>query len=204
MLDSVLLETHVLQDTDPDLPALLAEGFEVVGESWGAELLIDGERDGHGALEGLRARVSALQGAGLHVRALDPRDARDAQAIVSLDAISWADVPSTPATAHAPVSSSEVREWADRGRRAVGAFDGARLVGLCVGTGGDNDFVVVAETHRGRGVGAAVVAAWMLDAIEAGERVFTAGGAAQNAQSLGMIRAVGFHVTERWLSLQRR
>lgn len=199
-LDSVLLETHVLQDTDPDLPDLLGDGFEVVGESWGAELALDGGAASSAALDRLRGFVETARGAGLEIRELD---ARDAAAIEALDAESWADVPTTPATVHTEVSAVDVRDWASRGRRAFGALDGDRLVGLCVGSAGDNDFVVVAPDHRGRGIGVAVVAAWMLGAIEAGERTFSAGGASQNARSLAMIRAVGFRVTERWLSLQR-
>lgn len=199
-LDSVLLETHVLQDTDPDLPALLNDGFEVVGESWGAELALDAGVASSAALGRLREFVEAARRAGLEIRELD---ARDAAAIEALDSESWRDVPTTPATVHSPVSAVDVRDWASRGRRAFGALDGDRLVGLCVGSAGDNDFVVVAPDQRGRGIGVAVVAAWMLGAIEAGERAFSAGGASQNARSLAMIRAVGFRVTERWLSLQR-
>ncbi|KRF32770.1 GNAT family N-acetyltransferase [Yonghaparkia sp. Soil809] len=196
----MLLETHVLQDTDPDLPGLLGDGFEVVGESWGAELEIDGGADTAALLERLRGFVASARGSGLELRELAPRDA---PAIEALDAESWADVPTTPATVHAPVSAADVHDWARRGRRAFGALDGDRLVGVCVGSAGDNDFVVVAPDQRDRGIGAAVVAAWMLGAIAAGERAFSAGGASQNARSLGMIRAVGFRVTERWLSLQR-
>jgi len=44
----------------------------------------------------------------------------------------------------------------------------------------------------------------MLAAIEAGERVLTVGGAAENTRSLALVRSAGFTVTERWLSLQRR
>lgn len=199
-LDSVLLETHVLQDSDPDLPGLLDDGFAVVGESWGAELVLDGGAEAAAALGRLRGFVETARRAGLEIRELD---GRDAAAIEALDAESWADVPTTPATVHTPVNALDVREWASRGRRAFGALEGDLLVGLCVGSAGDNDFVVVAPDQRGRGIGVAVVAAWMLGAIEAGERIFSAGGASQNARSLAMIRAVGFRVTERWLSLQR-
>lgn len=196
----MLLETHVLQDTDPDLDRLLVDGFAVVGESWGAELRLDSVAQVDEAVDALRERVAAAEQAGLAVRELHPADAA---AIAALDAASWADVPSTPATTHSPTTEAEARAWAGRGRRGFGAFDGDRLVGLCVGAGGDNDFIVVAATHRGRGLGAAVVAAWMLAAIEGGERAFTVGGAAENVRSLALVRSVGFRVTERWLSLQR-
>jgi len=190
----------VLQDTDPDLPGLLDDGFAVVGESWGAELSLDTGPESGAALSRLRGFVATAREAGLEIRELG---ADDAPAIAALDAGAWADVPTTPATVHAPVTAADVHDWARRGRRAFGALDGDRLVGLCVGSAGDNDFVVVAPDQRGRGIGVAVVAAWMLGAIEAGERAFSAGGASQNARSLAMIRAVGFRVTERWLSLQR-
>ncbi len=200
-LDFVLLETHVLQDTDPDLPALIAGGFDIVGESWGAELLLADDAAARRAIAALRAHVDAVAAAGLEVRELTPADA---PAIAALDAASWADVPSTPATVHAPTSETEARDWTARGHRGFGAFDRGALVGLCVGSGGDNGYIVVAPTHRGRGVGRAVTAAWMLAAIEAGERALTAGGATENTRSLDLVRTVGFRVTERWLSLQRR
>lgn len=200
-LDFVLLETHVLQDTDPDLPVLIADGFDIVGESWGAELLLHDDAAARQAVAALRAHVEAAIAAGLEVRELVPADA---PAIAALDATSWSDVPSTPATVHAPTTETEAREWAARGHRGFGAFDRGELVGLCVGAGGDNGYIVVAPTHRGRGVGRAVTAAWMLSAIDAGERALTAGGASENTRSLDLVRTVGFEVTERWLSLQRR
>lgn len=200
-LDYVLLETHVLQDTDPDLPALIADGFDVVGESWGAELRVPDDATARHLAAELRAYVDAVIRTGLEIREVLPADA---PAIAALDAASWSDVPSTPATVHAPTTEAEAREWAARGHRGFGAFDRGALVGLCVGAGGDNGYIVVAPSHRGRGVGRAVTAAWMLGAIQAGERSLTAGGAAENSRSLDLVRTVGFRVTERWLSLQRR
>ena len=44
----MLLETHVLQDDDPDLPGLLRAGFVVVGESLGARLRVASGHDGEG------------------------------------------------------------------------------------------------------------------------------------------------------------
>ena len=142
-----------------------------------------------------------LDAVAVEVRELDESDAA---AIVALELASESDFPYTPAMAHRATTADEVREWPARGRRAFGAIASGELVALCVGRGGDNDFVTVARPHRRAGIGTAVVAAWMLAAIEAGESAFTAGGAAQNAGSLGMIRAIGFTVDERWLSLQRR
>lgn len=200
-LDCVLLETRVLQDTDPDLAGLLDEGFEVVGESWGAELRLESGPATAEVVARLRRYVEAARSLGLEVRELD---GRDSAAIVALERATEADFAYTTATAHRATTAAEVRAWAARGRRAFGAFAGGELVGLCVGRGGDNDFTTVARSHRRAGIGKAVVAAWMLAAIESEERAFTAGGAAQNDASLGMIRAIGFTVDERWLSLQRR
>lgn len=197
----MLLETRVLQDSDPDLAGLLAEGFEVVGESWGAALTVDRGSRSAELLALLRRFVDDARSRGVEVRELDESDAA---AIVALELASESDFPYTPATAHRATTADEVREWPARGRRAFGALAGGELVALCVGRGGDNDFVTVARPHRRAGIGTAVVAAWMLAAIEAGESAFTAGGAAQNAGSLGMIRAIGFTIDERWLSLQRR
>jgi ribosomal protein S18 acetylase RimI-like enzyme len=61
----------------------------------------------------------------------------------------------------------------------------------------------VLSTHRGRGIGAAVAAASIVAFAKEGVRVFTAGGAAVNASSLGLVRSMGFHVDEQWRSYER-
>lgn len=196
-LGFVLLETRVLQDNDPDLAGLLASGFTVVGESWGATLRLRSGSD----RERLAGFVEEACAHGLVIRELDHADA---DAIVALERDTTPDYPYTPATAHRAPQLAEVRAWPEQGRRAFGAIDDGALVGVCVARGGDNDFVSVARSHRGMGIGKAVVAAWVIAGIEQGVTEFTAGGAVQNPGSLGMIRALGFVVDERWLSLQRR
>ena len=88
----------------------------------------------------------------------------------------------------------------DSGKRVFGAFDGdivvAVVVGQVVDGMGDNDFASVLSLHRGRRLGAAVAAASVVAFASEGVRVFTAGGAAVNAASLGLVRSMGFHVEE--------
>lgn len=211
MLDSVLLETHVLQDDDPDLPGLLRAGFVVVGESWGARLRLAPGRDAAGEAR-LQAAVRDALSAGVRIRELDPSAAGDAADIVALERRTAPDYPYTPATAHHAPELDEVHDWPRRGLRAFGARDAdGHLVAVSVGHEtyehgerlGDHDFVSVARDSRGRGIAKGVVAAWILALAADGVRTFATGGAAQNSGSLGMVRALGFAVEERWLSLQR-
>ncbi len=226
MLDSVLLETHVLQDDDPDLPGLLRAGFVVVGESWGARLRLAPGRDAAGEAR-LQAAVRDALAAGVRIRELDPAATgvsstgvsaaatvagADAADIVALERQTTPDYPYTPATAHHAPELDEVHDWPRRGLRAFGARDAdGQLVAVSVGHEtyehgerlGDHDFVSVARDHRGRGIAKGVVAAWILALAADGVRTFATGGAAQNSGSLGMVRALGFAVEERWLSLQR-
>ncbi len=210
-LSYVLLETHVLQDDDPDLPGLLRAGFVVVGESWGARLRLASGHDaaGHARL------TSALRGAraaAVRILELDPVSA-DGDDIVALERQTSPDYPVTPATAHRAPDLDEVREWPRRSVRAFGArAEDGRLLAVSVGHEsyengerlGDHDFVSVARESRGQGIAKAVVAAWILALAAEGVRTFATGGAAQNSGSLGMVRALGFSIEERWLSLQRR
>lgn len=67
--------------------------------------------------------------------------------------------------------------------------------------GAETAFTSVRSTHRGAGVATAVKAASVLALAADGVRVFGTGGAGSNAASLGMNQAVGYRVTERWLTL---
>lgn len=221
MLDSVLLETHVLQDDDPDLPGLLRAGFVVVGESWGARLRLAAGHDAAGERR-LQTAVREARSAGVRIVELDPSASgvsaagssagADAADIVALERQTTPDYPYTPATAHHAPQLDEVHDWPRRGLRAFGARtpDGV-LVAVSVGREtfehgerlGDHDFVSVARDHRGQGIAKGIVAAWILALAADGVRTFATGGAAQNSGSLGMVRALGFAVEERWLSLQR-
>lgn len=212
----MLLETHVLQDDDPDLPGLLRAGFVVVGESWGARLRLAPGRDAAGEAR-LQTAVRDALSAGVRILELDPAAAgtssgADAADIVALERRTTPDYPYTPATAHHAPELDEVHDWPRRGLRAFGARDAdGHLVAVSVGREtyehgerlGDHDFVSVARDSRGRGIAKGVVAAWILALAADGVRTFATGGAAQNSGSLGMVRALGFAVEERWLSLQR-
>lgn len=204
-LASVLLETYVLQDNDADLPGLLASGFVVVGESWGAQLRLTDPADE----ARLRQSVTDAYAGGTRILELGVADATD---IVALEQQTTPDYPYTPATAHRAPSLDEVLEWPRRRMQAFGArADDGTLLAVSAGREteeegerlGDHDFVSVDRAHRGRGLAKAVVAAWILALADDGVRHFTTGGAAQNSSSLGMVRALGFTVDERWLSLQR-
>lgn len=188
---------RVLLSTDPECQELEARGWRVRSESWGARL-----RPTEEDLPRLAHLVNRACAHGYAVRELDPGDAA---AIAHLDAATRGDYPQAgPATAHAPVDEAQAAAALETGR-AFGALDpGGDLVAVSVTRSTaeriETDFTAVHPEHRRAGLGTAVKAASVLAWWEEGARVFGTGGAQTNPASLAINRAVGYTVTERWLT----
>ncbi len=189
----------VVRDDDPRRPALEADGYRVTAESWGAQLTAD--RIDHHHLERLIARAAALGG---QVAELTSHDAAD---ICALDALTVADYPGGPANAHAPLTPETAAALCEPPRRVFGIrIDGALVAMTAVDPDGnttETDFTAVAPPWRGHGLGAAVKATSIVALAASGIRTFRTGGAAVNDASLGVNRAVGYRVDERWLTYER-
>ncbi|MCS5499428.1 acetyltransferase [Cnuibacter physcomitrellae] len=130
--------------------------------------------------------------------------ARDATAVLALDARTLGDYPGDVATAHAPLTAEGATPSPTR--RGWGAFDErGSLVGLTFAILEphvvETDFTVVDAPWRGRGIGAAVKAASVLALLDEGRTRFRTGGDAGNAASLGANLALGYVVDEEWLTL---
>ena len=183
---------EILRDDDPRCAELEAAGYRIVGESWGAHLAVTD-------LAELRARRSRAD-----VRELQPDDAR---ALHGLESQTAPDYPFTPATAHELLDLHQTVALWKPGTRLFGAWDQDVLVAATsisvVGDAADVDFFSVLASHRGRGLGAAVVAAAIIAVVEDdGVTVVGTGGAAVNDASLATVRALGFTVDERWRSYE--
>lgn len=187
---------RVLRREDPEAARLLAAGWVVAGESWGARFAAGPEH-----LARLDALAETLPG-DYRVRVLTPDDAAD---IAALDRATCADYPRGAAVFHDPVDLEGARSLTERGavhgvRTASGdlvAMTATRASGDLVETA----FTAVHPAHRRRGLAAAVKAASVAAGVRAGHRLFGTGGAAVNAGSLAMNRAVGYIVTEHWVTL---
>lgn len=188
---------RVLLSSDPECQELEARGWRVHAESWGARL-----RPTEEDLPRLTHLVTRARAHGYAVRELGPADAT---AVADLDAATRGDYPQAgPATAHAPVGEAQATAALTKGR-VFGAVDAAGdLVAVSVTYGeGDRvetDFTAVHPEHRRAGLGTAVKAASVLAWWHQGARVFGTGGAQTNPASLAINRAVGYTVTERWLT----
>lgn len=186
-------EARVLRSDDPEADRLLAAGWTVVAESWGARLR---DPDPHR----LRAHMQRATDAGYDVR---PLTDDELPAVADLEALTAPDYPLTPAT-DVPARTVEVLGSLDA--RFVGAWrDGELAAVTAVVTTAERvetAFTSVHPDHRRRGLAAAVKAASVLLVLPTGARVFGTGGAAVNAGSLAMNAAVGYVVEERWLSLR--
>lgn len=179
------------------MSALLADGARVVSESWGARLELPEGGELDAALDRLRALVARAVEAGLVVRELE-----SAAELLDLESATRGDYPDGPAT---PRPSDEDVDRVLREGRVFGAYDGELLVGATaierLPDRAETAFTSVRAGQRGRGVASAVKAASVIALAAEGVRTFGTGGAGSNAASLGMNRAVGYRITERWVTL---
>ncbi|TFD52235.1 GNAT family N-acetyltransferase [Cryobacterium frigoriphilum] len=129
-----------------------------------------------------------------------------AVALFELERTNNANYPFTPATSQELMDREAICALWSRGLRVFGAHDGDQLVGATVigqrGGHAETEFTSVLAGHRGRGIGAAVKAASVIACAQSGARVCGTGGAAVNDASLGVNRALGYEITERWYSCQ--
>ncbi len=190
----------IVRDDDPRCAELEADGYEIVGRSWGARLRLADPPD----FSRLQVMVSRAEATGVVIRELD---ASFAQALFDLEMANYADYPYTPATYQPPPVLATIEEFWVGGKRVFGALIAGRLIGAVVGTVndgvGDNDFASVLREFRKTGIAGAIAAASIISFAADGVRTFTAGGAGVNDASLGLVRSVGFVVEEQWRSYQR-
>jgi hypothetical protein len=187
----------VLRVDDPDVRSLLTGGWRVVGESWGARLRL-GEPPDLAPFERPVRRAGRIA----EVRELR---AAEAAAIATLEADTHADFPVTPATPHRLRDAAATAALLRAGFRAFGALREGRLLAVTIvraeGESAETDVTAVARDARRQGLAAGVKAVSVLALAAEGVRTFGTGGAAVNAGSLAMNRALGYIVEERWLSL---
>lgn len=193
---------RVLREDDPLAAQLLAEGWGVVHESWGARLVVPEDDSG----PDLMALVEVVRRQGWTVSRLGERDA---QRIVDLDQASIADYPDGgPATAHAvPDEPSLRRRLADAWHAYGARTPDGRLDCVTVmrpeGDGVETEFTVTRARYRGQGLATAVKAYGILDQVRRGNRSFGTGGSAVNEASRRMNEALGYVLEPRWLTLRR-
>lgn len=195
----MIQETKILQDTDPRCADLEELGYLLVGESWGARLLLGPEQDLGKYIEA----VNLALGKGISVQELNV-EFRDA--LLSLELANNPDYPYTPATARAIPTNESIRALWRPGNLVVGAFSEGALVGAISTSGNEKlvelDFASILREYRGKGIGKALAAAAILAWTERGYYLFGTGGASVNEASLGTVMSLGFSVEERWRSYQ--
>lgn len=188
----------VLRSDDPRCAELEAAGWRVVATSWGARLQVS-----PALLPRLASLVDRAVGSGAVVRELG---APDATAVLGLDAATAPGYPGGVATSHEPLDEAGARALFARGRVFGVEYAGALVavtVTQDVGDRVETEFTAVHPDHRGRGLATAVKAASVLAHAADGASLFGTGGAAVNAASLAMNRAVGYEITETWHTYAR-
>ncbi|MGY4642560.1 acetyltransferase [Cellulomonas sp. URHB0016] len=195
-------DVAILREDDERVAPLLAAGWTVESESWGARLHLTD--DDH--LARLAARVEQVRAQGWRVVRLGPDQA---EAIVALDALCAVDYPWTPATAHDVPGVAELESslalggwWAFGAFGPLGDLDAVTVL-YPADARVDTEFTVTRRAVRGRGLATAVKAAAVVELAAQGHRVFGTGGAAVNTASLRANTALGYVLEPRWLSLRR-
>ena len=192
-------ETQILRDNDPRCAELEAMGYILVGESWGARLILDPDQD----LGEYSAAVTLALGKGIDIQELN---VEFVDALLVLELINNSDYPFTPATLRAVPTQESIRALWRPGSLLFGAFFEETLVGAISTSGSDEfvelDFASILREHRGKGIGKALAAAAILGWVERGIYLFGTGGAMTNDASLGTVRSLGFAIEERWRSYQ--
>ena len=201
-------EVRILRSDNPEAAQLRAQGWRVIGESWGARLFLDDD------VTALRQALARTQGRTLtdaagtdhtiHIRALTPADA---VAYLALERAKAEDYPSGPAVDTPPLDEPTVRThlgsdtwffagaWTDSGHLIAASANFA-----CPDRW-EVDRTSVLSGWRGRGLGGAVKAFSLLHLHARGVRCFGTGGAGVNEASLAMNRALGFTIEGIYYSL---
>jgi hypothetical protein len=120
----------IVRDDDPRCSELEADGYLIVGRSWGARLRLAEPPD----LTGFERVVAKVEASGIAIQELG---ASFASALFELESVNNADYPFTPATNQPPPMLSEIQGFWRDGKRVFGALDDGRLVGAVVGAVND-------------------------------------------------------------------
>ncbi|WP_051640392.1 hypothetical protein [Cellulomonas sp. URHE0023] len=195
---------RVLREDDPLAVRLLADGWVVVHESWGARLTVP--QDGAEFATHLEPLVDVVRKQGWTVSRLSERNAR---IIVDLDQASIEDYPGGgPATAHTVPGEQDLRRHLAETWHAYGARtpDGRLDCATVMRPEEDRmetEFTVTRQRYRGQGLATAVKAYAILDQLQRGNRSFGTGGSPANEASLRMNEVLGYVLEPRWLTLRR-
>lgn len=115
-------DVQILRDTDPHCDELETAGYTLVGESWGARLLLEGDNDLSIYSEAIRRVLEN----GIHIQELG---VGFAEALLELELINNPDYPSTPATFHAVPTTESTRALWCPDNRIFGAINDGVLIG---------------------------------------------------------------------------
>jgi len=189
------VDVVIVREDDPRCSELEAEGYEVVGYSWGANLRFDESSD----LAMFEERVRQARNEGFNIRELSTADLAE---VGEVEFANVNDYPLSAATRHELPTLEHLVGMVHAGVRFWGVFLERRLVAVTSLERRDQrwntKFTSVLAEYRGRGLGAAVKAASISTLFNEGVRWFSTGGDASNEASLGANRTLGYVLEPRW------
>ena len=184
-----------VREDDPRCIELEAEGYEVVGYSWGANLRLDDSSD----LAMFYERVRRVRNEGFNIRELA---SDDLEKVAEVELANANDYPESAATHHETPTIEHLVGMIHGGVRFWGVFLEGRLVAVTSlerkRKRWNTKFTSVLAEYRGRGLGAAVKAASIGTLFNEGVRWFSTGGAASNGASLGANKTLGYVLEPTW------
>lgn len=192
-------KVEIVRSNDLRCQELEAEGYEVVGTSWGAHLTFTDQFN----IANLDTRINEASQKGYRFELLH---AGFAQQILELEVLNNPHYPYTPATSQPMPTVQSTRALFLPNSWNFGALLNNELVGVCAtskkATSTELDFGSVHPDHRGKGVGIGVAAYALKTLIQLGETKFGTGGAEINSASRATVEKLGFSIDEIWYSYQ--
>lgn len=171
--------------------------YELVGESWGAHLLITDPID----LSPYAAKVNKAIKAGVEIRSLMVNDIPD---VIQLELENGKDYPFTPATRHSVPTADELKDLIVSTGAVFGAFIQKRLIGVLATKKNPEsvefEFASISSEYRGKSIASGIGSYAIIEYVKESSISFATGGAAVNDSSRGAVESLGFTIDECWKS----
>lgn len=188
------------RNDDPKCAEWESQGYELVGESWGAHLNLPSNSN----LNSYSSRLESASAKGFEIKVLNESYLDQ---IVALEEKTNSDYPFTPATSHELPSRTDLEKYFQGEGYLFGAFKDNHLIGILATKREplkiEFDFASVDPKFRGHGIASALGSLAIQTYFSEGFFSFATGGASVNASSKGTVESLGFVIDEFWRSYRK-
>jgi len=185
----------ILPENDPQIEQFLANGYQIVARSHGAQLNLD---------DATLTKISMLCASTNKDFAFRELNVKDICDILKLDGETANDYPGDVATLHESLNLATATPT--DARRAFGAYHNGELIAMIFlnisGSNAEIDFCVVAAPFRRQGIATALGAYALHTVAGAGVKYVRTGFSADNPASIAAFQKLG-QIDENWVTLRR-